>query len=70
MSPWPTFTCTYHFDGKPNTVHIEERDEEEARERLKCVPLARIDGELVVDGMLPGGGLLVRFLRWLKGGGA
>lgn len=70
MTGWKTYCCAYHYDGKTYGFNIEARSETDARERLKCLPLARIDGELVATITVPSGGLLVRLLRWLTGGGA
>jgi hypothetical protein len=69
---WPEYLFTYHFDGADYGFSILARSEAEARARIKMLPLARYDGELVerIPAAIPGAGLWVRLScavqNWLR----
>lgn len=42
-----TFLISYHHQGAEWVLELKAHSAEDARERLKVLPLARIDGELV-----------------------
>ena len=60
-----TFLVSYHHDGADWILEIMARDAADARARLKALPLARIDGELVAKVPAPLGPLaaVVTFVR-------
>lgn len=41
-----TFLISYHHHGAEWVLELKARDVDDARERLRVLPLARIDGEL------------------------
>lgn len=50
MATWPTFTCTYQFEGKENTVHVQARNEAEVSRRLRAIGMtAQVGGVLVCE---------------------
>lgn len=42
-----TFLVSYHHDGADWSLELKARDADDARARLKVLPLARIDGQIV-----------------------
>ena len=44
---YKTFLVSYHHNGADWLLELKARDAEDARARLRVLPLARIDGELI-----------------------
>jgi hypothetical protein len=44
---YQTYLFTYRHDGAEWTLEIKARDVHDAKERLKALPFARYDGELI-----------------------
>lgn len=69
MTEYKTYTCSYRFEGGEWGFTIKARSFEEARERVKAMVWASVDGELhAVIPAVPGAGWLVRFLCWWRDG--
>lgn len=64
---WWNFLFSYDWEGKEYAFDICARSEQEARERLKRLPLARYDGQ-GHGGPIPlsRGGFLVPLIAWWK----
>jgi hypothetical protein len=46
---WPSYTCTYQFDGCEYGLTVPARSPDEARRRLRAIGMtARVDGELFI----------------------
>lgn len=60
------FLFSYHFAGRSWGTSIFAADEAEAKEKIKAVGMARLDGELMgrIPTALPGAGILTRLIVW------
>lgn len=60
------FLFSYHFGGKTWGTSVFAADEAEAREKIKAVGMARLDGECMgrIHAAVPGAGLLTRLIVW------
>lgn len=64
---YPRYLFSYYHNHAWWSLVIPATSEEDARERLNKLPLARLDGILEMEiPALPGVGLLVRFLCWWR----
>jgi hypothetical protein len=64
-SGYKTHLFTYRHDGAEWTLEIKARDIRDAKERLKALPLARYDGELITK--VPASlGPLMQMAVWLR----
>lgn len=53
---WPTWLCSYRFDGTEYSLEIPARSKAEAEGRMRAIGMnGNVDGELVmrVDGRVP-----------------
>jgi hypothetical protein len=65
LEGYKTHLFSYRHGGSEWTLEIKARDAREARERLKALPLARYDGELIAT--IPAGiGPLMKMAVWLR----
>jgi hypothetical protein len=62
-----TYLCEYGHDGARWCVEVKAASREDAAARLKAMAFARVEGEVVLSGKVPLGGLL---RRWFFGSGA
>lgn len=60
------FVCSYRFNGRTFSVHIEARDREEVSARLRAIGVnAYVNGELVLEGNLFPSFRLMRLRRFI-----
>ena len=64
-SEYKTHLFSYRYGGAEWTLEIKARDAQEARERVKALPLARYDGQLIAT-VPHSAGPLVRLAVWLR----
>ncbi|MGE5535834.1 MAG: hypothetical protein ACM3W7_09985 [Acidobacteriota bacterium] len=62
---YPTFLFTYRHDGAEWTLEVKARDLSDAKERLKALPFARYDGELIAKVPVSLGPLM-KVAVWLR----
>lgn len=64
---WWNFSFSYDWDGKEYAFDMCARSEQEAKDRIKRLPLARYDGQ-VDGGPIPfsRGGFLVPLICWWR----
>lgn len=47
---YPTFTCSYRFEGREHVIHVVARDSAEVSRRLRAIgTTAKLDGELIAE---------------------
>lgn len=63
---YKTYICSYRFDDGQWGFEIKARSFEEARERVKAMVWASVDGEVVTKIPVLGGGVLLRFIQWWR----
>lgn len=60
------FVCSYRFNGRTFSVHIEARDREEVSHRLRAIGVnGHLNGELVIEGNLFPSFRLMRLRRFI-----
>jgi len=62
---YQTYLFTYRHDGAEWTLEIKARDIHDAKERLKALPFARYDGELIAKVPVSLGPLM-KVAVWLR----
>lgn len=63
---YKTYTCSYRFDDGTWGFEIKARSFEEARERVKAMVWASVDGELMAKIPVPCGRLIERVVAWWR----
>ncbi len=65
---YETYLFSYHHDGREWSFDIKAKSMDDARDRVRKLPMARYDGVLVakIPAGLAGAGWFVRLWCWLR----
>lgn len=64
---YKTYICSYRFEDGTWGFEIRARSFAEARERVKAMVWASVDGEIAMTIPVPGGHMVERLVSWWRG---